>query len=199
MAPSHIVSAAVLGLLASAGAACASRDVPHSYPKTSAASPDATEAPVAVVTRALDSEPPLPGTSAEGWAGLMPSAGAPPAGHAGHGAHQHGGASQPAAADHSAHGSHQQGPAQEQVTPQGASEHSGHGAQKQGGAPQQPAPAADHSAHQGQQPANTPAPSSAPKPPPKQPAHDHSKHQHAPQPAKPAAEPQHNQGTHDDH
>src|SRR5688572_22416660 len=105
MTPFHFVSAAILGLLASAGAACASRDVPHSYPKTSAASPDATEAPAAVVTRALAGEPPLPGTSAEGWAGLVPAAGAPqaPAGHAGHGAHQHGAASQEAAsgADHS--------------------------------------------------------------------------------------------------
>lgn len=50
--------------------ACASRSVPMSFPKTSAASPDAEAAPVARVGVALDQDPPLPGESTEGWRGL---------------------------------------------------------------------------------------------------------------------------------
>lgn len=69
MLPSQ-VSRAVFAALAVAGAGCASRNVPAAYPKTSAASPSATEAPTAVVTRALQTDPPLPGAGAEGWSGL---------------------------------------------------------------------------------------------------------------------------------
>lgn len=78
-------------------AACSSRDVPASWPDGSAASLDSPAAPVAVVTRALDTHPPLPGESSGGWAGL----GAPG---------QRGGAGQPAATDaHAHHG--ERGPA----------------------------------------------------------------------------------------
>jgi hypothetical protein len=68
MAPFHLASAALLGLLAG-GTGCASRTVPQSYPRTSAASPEAAVPAPAVVTRAVDADPPMPGTSAEGGAG----------------------------------------------------------------------------------------------------------------------------------
>jgi hypothetical protein len=51
-------------------AACSSRDVPTVWPEQSAASPRAAAAPIAVVTQALDSHPPLPGQAPTGWAGL---------------------------------------------------------------------------------------------------------------------------------
>jgi hypothetical protein len=120
MASNHFATAALVGLLASLEGACTSRDVPHSYPRTSAAAPEAAPAEAAVVTRALQSEPPLPGTPAEGWAGLRDPNGAPPGAspHAGHGGHQHGAQPQPKAPTHD-HSKHQQGaqPAQPPPTP----------------------------------------------------------------------------------
>lgn len=60
-------------------AACASRSVPSSFPKTSAASAEAQEAPTARVGVALEQDaPPLPGESTEGWRGLEEQ---PPAKH----------------------------------------------------------------------------------------------------------------------
>jgi len=50
--------------------ACSSRDVPASWPDRSAASLESPAAPVAIVTRALDAHPPLPGEAPDGWAGL---------------------------------------------------------------------------------------------------------------------------------
>ena len=91
MAPNQTVTVALLALLVSGGAACASRDVPQRYPESSAASPSAHAAPPAVVTRALHSEPPLPGTASEGWEGLASeSAPDPHANHEGHGHGTHG-------------------------------------------------------------------------------------------------------------
>jgi cobalt-zinc-cadmium efflux system outer membrane protein len=71
MLPSH-VSGAIFAAIAIAGSGCASRDVPVAYAKTSAASPTAAEAPAVVVARALQTDPPLPGTDSEGWSGLAP-------------------------------------------------------------------------------------------------------------------------------
>jgi heavy metal-binding protein len=51
-------------------ASCSSRDVPATWPEQSAASPHSSAAPVAVVTQALDSHPPLPGQGRTGWVGL---------------------------------------------------------------------------------------------------------------------------------
>ena len=50
--------------------ACASRSVPMSFPKTSAASTDAEEAPPARIGVALEQDPPLPGEPTGDWWGL---------------------------------------------------------------------------------------------------------------------------------
>jgi hypothetical protein len=50
--------------------ACSSRDVPVSWPDRSPASLESPAAPVALVTRALDGHPPMPGEAPGGWAGL---------------------------------------------------------------------------------------------------------------------------------
>lgn len=65
--------AAWVSLFISAVAACGGRDVPAVWPEKSAASPAAEAAPPALVTRALDGPPPLPGEPATGWAGLSPT------------------------------------------------------------------------------------------------------------------------------
>lgn len=77
--------------------ACSSRDVPASWPDRSAASLDSPPAPVAVVTRALDAHPPLPGEASGGWAGLdepvgpvPPAAPGQPSKAAQHAHHDHG-------------------------------------------------------------------------------------------------------------
>jgi hypothetical protein len=78
--------------------ACSSRDVPASWPDRSPASLESPAAPVAVVTRALDAHPPLPGEAPGGWAGLdepgspakPASPGQPSNGAAHHGHHDHG-------------------------------------------------------------------------------------------------------------
>ncbi len=64
---------------------CAPRTVPAVFPATSAASEAAPEAKTAVVTTALDGDPPLPGEATGEWHGL-----ASPAAPSGHGAgHEH--------------------------------------------------------------------------------------------------------------
>jgi hypothetical protein len=53
-------------------AACASRAMPMSFPKTSAASAEAREAPAARVGVMLEQDPPLPGEPAGDWRGIAP-------------------------------------------------------------------------------------------------------------------------------
>jgi hypothetical protein len=130
------------GCAALAGAwltACATREVPTSFPRDAAASPDAKQAPAAPVGAALAEDPPLPGESTARWPGLddgqSPTDGAADP-HAHH--HHHHGAQAPPkpqgdAADPHAH--HRHG-AQEPPKPQGeAPRHHGgphvHGAQDQ--------------------------------------------------------------------
>ncbi len=62
-----------LGLCAACG--CASRRAPERYPADSPVSRQVAAAPPADVTRALASDPPLPGQEARGWPGLAPQAG----------------------------------------------------------------------------------------------------------------------------
>jgi hypothetical protein len=80
---------------------CSSREVPSSFPAGSPASLSAAEAPRAEVARSLREDPPLPGESTDGWAGLeaRDTAPAPSAHeHGTDGGHAHGGTpSQPAA------------------------------------------------------------------------------------------------------
>jgi hypothetical protein len=71
--------------VALAALACSNREVPSSFPSSSAASLSATEAPQADVARSLREDPPLPGASTEGWAGLAEHGTAAP------GAHDHAG------------------------------------------------------------------------------------------------------------
>ena len=63
-------------------AAC-SRSVPATFPRASAASPDAAEAAPARVDLALAEEPPLPGVHRPGWEALERDtpAGSPHGGH----------------------------------------------------------------------------------------------------------------------
>lgn len=107
---------ALLGVAALLG--CASRTAPATH--GGAASPDARSAPVIVVTRALDGEPPPPGQDEAGWPGLHAGDSAPPAAHdhaehaaPGHGGHDHAGAhpsvpieSDSKADNHAGHGGH---------------------------------------------------------------------------------------------
>ncbi|ADO74626.1 hypothetical protein [Stigmatella aurantiaca] len=58
-----MVSAAPLG-------ACAPRSFPKSFPRTSAASAEAEEAPVARLGGMLEQDPPLPGEPTGSWQGL---------------------------------------------------------------------------------------------------------------------------------
>ena len=79
---------ATLVLSGLAALACAPRTTPSRFPNASAASPDATAAAPAPVTRSLDADPPLPGEETAGWAGLAPTGDAeadPHGGHRGHG------------------------------------------------------------------------------------------------------------------
>ena len=72
-------------------AACATRDVPASYPESSAASPKAPAAPALQVTQALAGDPPPPGATAAGWHGLdaQRADGGAVDPHARHRGHQH--------------------------------------------------------------------------------------------------------------
>jgi hypothetical protein len=67
-------------------AACSAREVPATWPDASPAAPAALAPPAAPVTRALEADPPLPGESTDGWAGLS-TEGTPddPKRHPGHG------------------------------------------------------------------------------------------------------------------
>lgn len=66
--------------------ACASRTLPESAPTGSALAFDGAPAPPADVTRALRSDPPLPGEASAGWPGLGADA---PTGEHAHSAHAH--------------------------------------------------------------------------------------------------------------
>lgn len=79
-------------------AGCAS--APQAYSARSAASLEAPAAPRPVVGRALSEEPPAPGASTEGWAGLAGTEEAPPAMHH---HHHHPGMVMPAASEGDAH------------------------------------------------------------------------------------------------
>lgn len=80
--------------------ACASREVPSTYPKSSPASLEAPEGPRAQVTRALDGDPPLqPGA---GWAGLEAPEGT--RAYGAHSGHAHHGAEETASGQGGHHG-----------------------------------------------------------------------------------------------
>lgn len=83
---------ALLAALAAACGGCASREVPASFPPSSAASERAGEAPPAVVTASLDAEPPLSddeaGTHAEHGPSTRDASGPTPTQHGG-GHHGH--------------------------------------------------------------------------------------------------------------
>lgn len=81
-------------------AGCASRSVPARFPETSPASSSAPEGGRASVTRALDEDPPLPGSSTDGWPGLAPTSDPAPTGHEHHHGHTN---ESPAPADHPGH------------------------------------------------------------------------------------------------
>lgn len=68
------VSSLALLLLTLPGCASA----PSAFSARSAASPSSASAPRATIGRALTEEPPAPGASTEGWAGLATPAGADP-------------------------------------------------------------------------------------------------------------------------
>ncbi|HLT38935.1 MAG TPA: hypothetical protein VK034_21775 [Enhygromyxa sp.] len=99
-----------------AGSAC-SRELPSQWPTGSPASGDAAEAPTAVVTLALDGDPPLPGEPADGWIGLeqAPSSDDP---HAHHRHHQ-GHAMPKSSEGHEGHEGH--------AMPKSSEGHEGHG------------------------------------------------------------------------
>ena len=75
------------------GSACAPRSVPDNEPASSPASAGGEVAPASHVTYALDSDPPLPGSNAEGWGGLSANDAGAPGTHQHHHGHAHGGAS----------------------------------------------------------------------------------------------------------
>ena len=72
-------------MVACALACACGPSLPSSWPEQSPASAAASPAPVALVTRALESAPPLPGEPDRGWAGLSGEGSTPPRPHA----HQH--------------------------------------------------------------------------------------------------------------
>lgn len=82
----HHSRAILLGVYCTFVGGCASRSVPPRYPETAAASPQAQAAPEALVTRALDGDPPLPDQETRGWPGLARKSGKP---NGMHGAHHH--------------------------------------------------------------------------------------------------------------
>jgi hypothetical protein len=85
--------------------ACASRELPSSLPRTSAASTDAPEARPYLVTQSLSEHPPLPGEASEGWDGLR----AP--GKPADGGHEHHHGAPPAPHEHGAAPNEQAAPA----------------------------------------------------------------------------------------
>ncbi|WP_437958745.1 hypothetical protein WME76_03180 [Sorangium sp. So ce119] len=90
----HRAGLNALLILVAALAGCAPRSRPASFPASSAASPQAAEAPPPRIGVALAEDPPLPGAPTTGWVGLEPArapgAGADP--HQHHHHHQHGSA-----------------------------------------------------------------------------------------------------------
>lgn len=68
---------------------CSSREVPATFPAGSPASLSAPEGRDVSVARALEADPPLPGESTEGWAGLEPSTEAAPSEHENEHEHEH--------------------------------------------------------------------------------------------------------------
>lgn len=88
-------------------AAACSRSLPAAFPRDTAASPAAREAPAARVGVMLTEDPPLPGEPSAGWPGLDDAGAgdAPPGGHHHH--HHHGHAPpKPTAPDGGTHGGH---------------------------------------------------------------------------------------------
>ena len=75
MKPSSFAGLFALLPVTAALAGCTPRAVPASFPASSAASPQAAEAPAPRVGIALAEDPPLPGESTEGWYGLEPKGG----------------------------------------------------------------------------------------------------------------------------
>jgi hypothetical protein len=73
-------------------AGCAPRSVPVPFPASTAASPEAAEAPSPRVGVALSEDPPLPGEPTAGWVGLEPAPGGGADPHQHHHHHHHGGA-----------------------------------------------------------------------------------------------------------
>ncbi len=69
----HLAGPNALLMLVAALAGCAPRTLPASFPASSAASPQAAEAPSPRIGVALSEEPPLPGEPAAGWVGLEPA------------------------------------------------------------------------------------------------------------------------------
>ncbi|WP_437876991.1 hypothetical protein [Sorangium sp. So ce513] len=87
----HRAGPTALLILVAALAGCAPRNRPASFPASSAASPQAAEAPPPRIGVALSEDPPLPGEPTTGWVGLE-SAGAGADPHQHHHHHQHGSA-----------------------------------------------------------------------------------------------------------
>lgn len=79
--------AVVLGQALVAG--CAPRAVPSRFSASSAASPEAQEAPAPRIGVAVAEDPPLPGEPTDGWYGLEPKAAAPASSHDHHHHHHH--------------------------------------------------------------------------------------------------------------
>ncbi|WP_437814548.1 hypothetical protein [Sorangium sp. So ce1078] len=92
MKPPHLAGPSALLMLVAVLAGCAPRSLPASFPASSAASPQAGEAPSSRIGVALSEDPPLPGEPTAGWVGLdpapAPGAGADP--HQHHRHHHHG-------------------------------------------------------------------------------------------------------------
>ncbi|WP_437756694.1 hypothetical protein [Sorangium sp. So ce1389] len=85
---------ALLLVVVAALGGCAPRSRPASFPASSAASPEAAEAPAPRIGVALSEDPPLPGAPAAGWVGLEPAK-APGAGADPHQHHHHQGHAPP--------------------------------------------------------------------------------------------------------
>ncbi|AUX28690.1 MULTISPECIES: hypothetical protein [Sorangium] len=117
MKPRHLAGPNALLMLVVALAGCAPRSVPASFPASSAASPQAAEAPSPRIGVALAEDPPLPGEPTAGWVGLEPASapGADP--HQHHHHHHHGAAPAPTAP--SGHQHHDPGAAPAPAPPAG--------------------------------------------------------------------------------
>ncbi|WP_437636235.1 hypothetical protein [Sorangium sp. So ce854] len=101
----HRAGLNALLILVAALAGCAPRNRPASFPASSAASPQAAEAPPPRIGVALSEDPPLPGAPTTGWVGLESGAGAGADPHQHHHHHQHGSAPPASAPPQHQHGS----------------------------------------------------------------------------------------------